>query len=163
KITYAKQIAPILQARCADCHHPGTAAPFALLTYNDARDWARMIKETVVQRRMPPWNADPRYGKFSNDLRMTRQEIDTLVAWIDSGAPLGDKKDLPPPRSYVEGWQIGKPDLIFKIPAEYTVKATGTVEYQYFVTPTNFKEDVWVQAAESRPGNRAVVHHILPF
>ena len=163
EITFAKHVSRILQNRCANCHHPDTAAPFSLLSYQDARNWSEMIKETVVQRRMPPWNADARYGKFSNDLRMTDEEIDTLVAWIDNGAPLGDKKDLPEPRQYESGWTIGKPDVVFKIPREYTVKANGTVKYQYFVTPTNFKKDVWVQAAEARPGNRAVVHHIIVF
>jgi peroxiredoxin/mono/diheme cytochrome c family protein len=161
KITYARHVSRIFQDRCANCHHPGTAAPFSLLDFEDARNWSEMIKETVVQRRMPPWNADPRYGKFRNDLRMTDDEIDTVVAWIDNGAPLGDSKDLPEPREYADGWTIGKPDVVFKMPREYTVQASGTVKYQYFVTPTNFKEDIWVQAAEARPGNRSVVHHII--
>ena len=139
KVTYAKHVAPILQSRCADCHHPDTAAPFSLLTYNDARNWSAMIKETVLQRRMPPWNADPRHGKFSNDLRMTQQEIDTVVEWIDAGTPLGDEKDLPPAREFEDGWMIGKPDKVFKMPREYKVQAEGTVKYQYFVTPTNFE------------------------
>ncbi|MFP6693788.1 MAG: redoxin domain-containing protein [Pirellulales bacterium] len=163
EVTYAKHVATIFQNRCSKCHHPGTAAPFSLLSFEDARDWSEMIKETVVQRRMPPWRADPRYGHFSNDLRMPKKEIDTLVAWIDSGAPFGDKRDLPEPQQFEDGWIIGKPDVIFKMPREYTVQATGTVKYQYFVTPTNFKEDVWVQASEARPGNRAVVHHIIAF
>lgn len=163
KITFAKHVSQILQDRCANCHHPGTAAPFSLLSYEEARNWSEMIKETIVRRRMPPWNADPRYGHFSNDLRMTDEEIDTVVAWIDNGAPLGEKKDLPTPRQFTEGWTIGKPDVIFKMPREYTVQAAGTVKYQYFVTPTNFKEDMWVQAAEARPGNNAVVHHIIAY
>ncbi|MBT6155998.1 MAG: redoxin domain-containing protein [Planctomycetaceae bacterium] len=163
KVTFAKHVAGILLDRCANCHHPGTAAPFSLLSYKDARNWSEMIKETIVQRRMPPWNADPRYGHFSNDLRMTDQEIDTVVAWIDNGSPLGDKKDLPKPREFADGWTIGKPDRVFKMPREYTVPATGTVKYQYFVTPTNFKEDMWIQAAEARPGNHAVVHHIIAY
>ena len=162
-VTYAKEVSRILQNRCAKCHHPGTAAPFSLLTFENARNWSETIKETVMQRRMPPWSADPRYGKFSNDLRMTKDEIDTLVAWIDNGAPLGDEKDMPPPTEFTDGWMIDKPDIVLKMPREYTVKATGTVAYKYFVTPTNFKEDVWVQAAEARPGNRSVVHHIIAF
>lgn len=162
-VTFAKHAAPILQERCVGCHHPGTAAPFSLLTYDDAHDWSAMIREVVVQRRMPPWSADPRHGKFKNDLRLAPDEIDTLVAWIDAGAPFGDKKDLPKPRQFSDGWLIGKPDIVLKMPADYTVQATGTVEYQYFVTPTNFTEDVWVHASEARPGNRQVVHHIIPF
>ena len=163
EITYAKHVAKILHERCGNCHHPGTAAPFSLLTYQDARNWSEMMQEVVVQRRMPPWNADPRFGKFSNDLRMTKEEIDTVVAWLDDGAPLGDEKDLPKLPEYAEGWTIGKPDVVFKMPQEYTIPASGTVEYQYFVTPTNFEEDVWVQAAEARPGNRPAVHHIIVF
>src|SRR4051794_765089 len=122
-----------------------------------------MIKEVVTQRRMPPCRADPRFGKFSNHLHLAAEEIVTIVARIDRGTPLGDKKDLPAPRHFTEGWIIGKPDIVLQMPKEYTVQATGTVEYQYFVTPTNFKEDVWVQATEARPGNRKVVHHIIPF
>ncbi len=163
EVTYAKHVAPILQNRCLDCHHPGTATPFSLLTYEEARDWSAMMKETVVQRRMPPWNADARYGHFSNDLRLKQEEIDTLEAWVDRGAPFGDKKDLPEPRQFSEGWLIPQPDIVFKMPLKYTVKATGAVDYQYFVTPTNFEKDVWVQAAEARPGNRAAVHHIIAF
>ena len=147
KITFAKNVSSILLDRCANCHHPGTTAPFSLLTYEDARNWSEMIKETIVQRRMPPWNADPRYGHFSNDLRMTDKEIDTVVAWIDNGSPMGEKKDLPTPRQFADGWTIGTPDLVIKMPREFTVQATGTVKYQYFVTPTNFKEDMWIQAA----------------
>ncbi|MDA0810108.1 MAG: redoxin family protein [Planctomycetota bacterium] len=163
EITFAKHVSRILQKNCADCHHPGTAAPFSLLNYEDAANWAGMIRETVLERRMPPWSADPRYGRFENDLRMSDRDVDTLIAWIDGGMPMGDPKELPEPKKYADGWQLGKPDIVFKIPAEYTVPATGTVEYQYFVTPTNFEEDVWVQASEARPGNWNAVHHIIVF
>jgi hypothetical protein len=160
-ITYAKQVSRILQDRCQTCHHPGTAAPFSLLTYEDAVNWSESIREALTEKRMPPWHADPRYGHFSNDRRLPKEELDTLLGWLDTGLELGDKRDLPPPRSYADGWVIGKPDVIFELPEEQTVPANGVVPYQYFVTPTNFKEDVWVQAAEARPGNRSVVHHII--
>jgi mono/diheme cytochrome c family protein len=160
-ITYAKQVARIFQDNCQSCHHPGTAAPFSLLTYEQAKNWSATIKEVLVDKRMPPWHADPRYGKFSNDRRLRQELADTVIAWIDSGMELGDKNDLPPPKSFADGWVIGKPDVVFELPAEQTVPAAGVVPYQYFVTPTNFKEDVWIQAAEARPGNRAVVHHII--
>ncbi len=163
QITYAKHVSRILQNRCAECHHPGTAAPFSLQNYKDALKHSAMIKEVVVERRMPPWSADPRYGHFSNARRLTQKEIDTLVTWIDNGKPFGDKQDLPKPRKFADGWMIGQPDVVFKMPKTYTVQAKGTVRYQYFVTKTNFKKDVWVQAAEARPGNRAVVHHIIVF
>jgi len=163
KITYTKHIAKLIQRRCQNCHHPNTAAPFSLLTYDDVSERAAMLKEVVIQRRMPPWHADPRYGHFSNDLRMKQDEIDMLIGWINSGMPRGDKKDLPPAKQYADGWMIGKPDVVFKMPREFTVPASGTVKYQYFLSKSNFKEDQWVQAAEARPGNRAVVHHIILF
>jgi mono/diheme cytochrome c family protein len=160
-VTYSKQVARIFQDHCQVCHHPGTAAPFSLLTYQHAVNWSATIKEVLVDQRMPPWHADPRYGKFSNDRRLKKELADTVIDWIDSGMARGDKKDLPAPRTYEDGWVIGKPDVVFELPAEQTVPAAGVVPYQYFVTPTNFKEDVWIQAAEARPGNRAVVHHII--
>jgi peroxiredoxin/mono/diheme cytochrome c family protein len=163
EITYADHVAPILQKNCVDCHHPGTAAPFSLLTAADAANWSEMIREVVVQRRMPPWHADPRFGHFVNERRLSQDEIDTLVAWVDAGAPVGNAAQAPVPADVTEGWRIGKPDVVFQMPREYTVKADGEVAYQYFTTPTNFTEDVWIQAAECRPGNRAVVHHIIVF
>jgi hypothetical protein len=160
-VTYTKQVARILQNRCQTCHHAGTAAPFSLLTYDDAANWAESIREAVSEKRMPPWHADPRYGTFSNDRRLSAEEKATLLAWLDGGMEQGDPIDMPPPRSFEDGWVIGKPDVIFELPEEQSVPASGVVPYMYFVTPTNFKEDVWVQAAEARPGNRAVVHHII--
>jgi hypothetical protein len=138
-------------------------APFSLLDADDAVQWADMIKQVVLERRMPPWHADSRFGKFANDRQLSQDEIDTLVSWVDTGTPLGDKSKLPPPREYAEGWTIGKPDVVFELPSEVTVQATGTVPYRYYETETKFKEDVWIQAAECRPGNRKVVHHIIAF
>jgi mono/diheme cytochrome c family protein len=160
-ITYAKQVSRILQDRCQTCHHAGTAAPFSLLTYKDAVHWSGSIREAVSEKRMPPWHADPRYGHFGNDRRLPKEELDTLLAWIDNGMDKGDDKDLPPARTYADGWVIGQPDVVFELPEAQTVPATGVVAYQYFTTPTHFKEDVWVQAAEARPSNRGVVHHII--
>src|SRR5438445_1070426 len=117
-ITYAKQVSRIIQDKCQSCHHPGTAAPFSLLTYKDAVHWSETIREVVSEKRMPPWHADPRYGSFSNDRRLTAEELDTLLAWLDGGTPLGEEKDLPPARKYEEGWVIGKPDVVFELPAE---------------------------------------------
>jgi peroxiredoxin len=161
--TFAKDVAPILYKNCTVCHRPGTAAPFSLLTYDDAKNWSGMIQEVVTQQRMPPWRADPRFGHFLNERRLTDDEIDTVAAWADNGAPMGDRKDLPQPPKFESGWRIGKPDIVFQIPEEVTVPPKGKVAYKYFKTPTNFKEDVWVQAAEARPGNSAVVHHIIVF
>jgi peroxiredoxin len=163
EMTYSRQVARILQAKCQVCHHPNTAAPFSLMTYDEAASWAETIREVVLERRMPPWHADPRYGEFREDRQLTQEELDTLVAWVDDGAPQGDPADAPAAREFPDGWKIGQPDAIFELPREVTIPARGTVPYLYFETPTNFKEDVWVQAAEARPGNRRAVHHIVLF
>lgn len=163
KITYCNQVVRILQEKCQTCHRPGAAGPFSLIEPDAAVHWSEMIKQVVLERRMPPWHADSRYGKFSNDRRLSQEQIDTLVGWVDQGTPLGEKSELPARREFSEGWTIGKPDVVFELPDEVTVPATGTVPYRYFETPTNFKEDVWIQAAEARPGNRAAVHHIIAF
>ena len=162
-VTYAKHISRIVAERCHECHRPKLVAPFPLLTFDDVVKNSSMIKEVVVERRMPPWHADPRYGHFSNNRRMTGKEVDQLVAWINAGMPFGDEADLPPDPDYTDGWVIGEPDVILELPEEVTIPATGVVEYQHFSIPTNFEEDVWVTAAECQPGNRAVVHHIIAF
>ena len=117
--TFTKDVAPILQARCQGCHRPGEAAPFSLLTYEQARPWAKAIKEAVLARKMPPWFADPHYGKFSNDRSLQQKEIDTLAAWVDAGAPQGNPKDLPPPREFADGWAIPKPDAVIELPSAF--------------------------------------------
>jgi peroxiredoxin len=160
-VTYAKHIAPILQKRCVGCHQPGEVAPFALSSYEDAAGWAPTIRRVVKQERMPPWHADARPGQFRNDTRMPEEERQLVYRWIDSGAPAGDPKDLPPPVERAEGWRIPKPDVVLRVPRPFKVPATGTVVYQYFVVDTGFTEDKWVRAAEIRPGNRAVVHHTI--
>jgi mono/diheme cytochrome c family protein len=162
-VTFNKDIAPIFFKNCAECHRPGEAAPMSLLSYKDARPWARSIKEKVATREMPPWHADPHYGAFSNDRRLSQEQIDTIVRWVDGGATEGDAKDLPPAPQFIDGWVIGKPDVILRMPEEFTLEASGPDEYQYFEIPTNFKQDVYVQMAEARPGNRKIVHHIIAF
>lgn len=162
-VTFHKDVLPILQKNCQGCHRPGEAAPMSFLTYREVRPWAKAIRESVLSRRMPPWFADPGVGKFRNDRSLAQHEIDTLVGWINAGAPEGDPKDAPPPREFVEGWSIGKPDVVFELPREIEVPAEGTIEYTYVIVPTGFTEDKWVQLSEARPGNRAVVHHIIAF
>ena len=116
EITYAKHISRIVQERCQNCHRPDAVAPFALMDYDDVRDFSEMIREVVLERRMPPWHADPRYGHFATDRSLSKEQLNTLVAWIDAGAPFGDKQDLPPEKDYYKGWSIGKPDIVFKLP-----------------------------------------------
>jgi hypothetical protein len=160
-VTFTKDVAPILYARCVECHRPGEVAPMPLRTYKEVRPWAKAIREVVVERRMPPWLADPHYGEFANERRLSPPELHTIVAWVDGGAKEGDPKDLPPPPKFEEGWVIGKPDAVFSLPMEVSVPADGVVPYRYFAVPTNFTEDRWVQAAEVRIGNRGVVHHVI--
>lgn len=163
-ITYSKQIARIFKNSCVDCHRPGEAAPFVLTNYADAAAWSETIAEVVRNERMPPWNADPQYGKFRNDCRLSSSDKETIFAWVKAGAPEGNAKDLPEPKKYTEGWRIGKPDAVYYIADKpVQVPATGDVKYQYFVVDPGFKEDKWVQAAECKPGCNEVVHHILVY
>jgi hypothetical protein len=134
-----------------------------LLTYPQTRPWAKAIREAVLLKKMPPWFAEPGYGPFSNDRTLTEDEIDTLVRWADAGAPEGDAKDSPPLRHWIEDWNIPKPDLVLEMPAPFPLPASGDVEYQYIVVPTGFEQDKWVEMAELRPGNRAVVHHAVVY
>lgn len=162
-VTYASDVAAIIQAKCQGCHREGQAAPFSLLTYDQARRWTASIREVIEERRMPPWHADPRYGHFENDRSLTPRERATLLAWVEQGAPLGDPKAMPPARTFPEGWSAGTPDIVFSIPEPYTVAAQGTLAYQYFKVPTGFTEDKWVRSIEPRPGDRSVVHHIIVY
>ncbi len=162
-VTFSKDVAPILQNRCQGCHRFGESAPMPLVTYQQARPWAKAMREAVLTRRMPPWFADPHYGKFANDRSLSQREIDTLVAWADSGAPEGNRRDLPPARQFVEGWNIGAPEAVIEMPNEFQVPPNGTIDYHYIVIPSGFTEDKWIQMAEVRPGNRALVHHVIAF
>ncbi len=166
QITYAKQISRILQKNCQECHRPGQIAPMSLLTFDDALAWSDTIREVISEGRMPPWYADPRYGRFSNDRRLSSKDKETLLAWIDNGTPRGDDKDLPPPRRFPEGWKIGTPDLIVQMPTPFEVPAKASpdgIPYQYIEVDPGIKEDRWVQRAEIRPGAPSVVHHSVVF
>ncbi|HYV02978.1 MAG TPA: cytochrome c, partial [Blastocatellia bacterium] len=144
-LTFSKDVAPIFYKNCVSCHRPGEIAPMSLITFKEVRPWAKAIREKVATRDMPPWHADQNYGKWENDRRLTQKEIDTVVSWIDSGAVEGNAKDLPPSHKLASGWQIGEPDMIFQMPTEFTVPAEGSVPYQHFTVPTNFKEDRYIQ------------------
>jgi Copper type II ascorbate-dependent monooxygenase, C-terminal domain len=161
--TFTKDVMPILQAHCQTCHRPGESGPFSMLTYEQDRPWAAAMKEAVKTGKMPPWFADPHYGKFSNANTLKQSDIDTIVAWADAKAPKGDPKDMPLPVKWVEGWQIGTPDLVLQLPQPFDIPASAVIDYQHVIVPTHFTHDVWVQAAEVRPTDRAVVHHIIAF
>ena len=162
-VTFSKDVAPVLQRNCQTCHRPGEAAPFSMLTYEQTRPWAKAMKEAVLMKKMPPWYADPRYGRFSNARTLAQKDIDTIAAWADAGAPRGDPKDMPPPVNFIEGWSIPKPDVVYELPEPFHIPATGTIEYQKVVVPSGFTEDKWVQYAEARPDDRARVHHMILF
>jgi hypothetical protein len=158
EITYSRDVAPIFYQKCTGCHHPNDLAPMSLLDYKSARPWAKAIRQAVTLKRMPPWFADSATGHFSNDPTLSDTERKIISDWVDQGAKEGNPHDLPPAPAYVEGWHIGKPDVVFDIGQDHALR--GTVdEYTYFTVPTNFTEGHWVQAVELRPGNRKVVHH----
>jgi peroxiredoxin len=162
-VTYAKDIAPILNKHCLECHRPGEIGPFSMTSYEDVVGWADTIEEVVRQGRMPPWHANPAYGKFANDCRLSDGDKKLIADWVQGGTPQGDLKDLPPAPKFADGWRIPKPDVILTVPKAFKVPASGTVEYQFFAIETGFTEDKWVRAAEVKPSCPSVVHHVLVF
>ncbi|HEV3164763.1 MAG TPA: redoxin domain-containing protein [Isosphaeraceae bacterium] len=162
-VTYSKQVARILKDRCVSCHRAGEIAPFSLTSYKQAAGWAETIAEVVADRRMPPWHASPEFGSFQNDARLTDDERTQIADWVAAGAPEGDRRDLPEPSQYVDGWRIPKPDLIFEMPEEVEVPADGSIPYRYFAVNPKLDHDTWIQASQVRPGNPSVVHHLVVF
>jgi hypothetical protein len=164
EITYYRDIAPILQKNCQVCHRAGNVAPFELMTYDDAYYNASTIAEVVEERRMPPWHAqlNPKFGTLRNDARLSDEEIGTLVAWAEAGAPAGDPHDAPQPVSWPDPdeWAIGTPDFVYKMEEPFHIPKSGVLDYRFYRVKLNFPEDRWVRALEVRPGNREVVHHI---
>jgi mono/diheme cytochrome c family protein len=157
-VTFNKDVLPILQKNCQTCHRPGQIGPMSLLSYKEARPWAKAIKEAVRTKKMPPWYADPQYGHFNNDRSLKPTEIETLTAWVDSGGLEGDAKDAPPPIQWpADGWQI-QPDVVVEAPA-YAVPARGVKEWEQLAIPSPFKEDTWITSVEVLPGQPSVVHH----
>jgi hypothetical protein len=163
KPTFARDIAPILYSKCAMCHRAGEVAPMSLTSYDEVRPWARAIKSKIVSRQMPPWYAEGEAGKWRNDRRLTQAEIDKITAWVDAGAPRGDDRDLPALPQFARGWNhpSGRPpDLIIEAP-EAKVPAEGESPWQNVYVKLPFQGDVWVEAAQGLPSNRAVVHHVV--
>ncbi|MEX2316714.1 MAG: redoxin domain-containing protein, partial [Pirellulales bacterium] len=160
-VTYTRNIAGLLQDKCVACHRAGQIGPFALTDYEEVVGWGEMIKEVVSDGRMPPWSANPQFGHFANDARLSDAQKQLIFAWVDNGCPQGDPADLPKPRTWTDGWQIAEPQQVVYMDEPFTVPAEGVVDYQNFVVDPGWTEDKWIQAAEVRPGNRAVVHHII--
>ncbi len=168
-ITFAKDIAPILQRSCQNCHRPGQMAPMSLLTYQDVRPWARAIKTRVVAREMPPWHVDNTIGiqQFKDDPSLSRQEIDLIARWVDAGAPPGNPAEMPPPRQFADAnaWQIGEPDIVVKFPA-YAVPSEGPDLYGNLYAEIPIYEDRYIKAIQTRSATQAshkVVHHALSY
>jgi hypothetical protein len=161
--TFNKDVAPIFFANCTTCHRPGEIAPMSLMTYKDARPWAKSIANAVKTGVMPPWHADPAVGHFSNERRLTEAQKATIVRWVEAGAPEGAATDLPAAPQYTQGWKIGQPDVVVQMQEDYPLPATGEIPYLYFEVPANFEEDRWVKAWEMRPGNAEVVHHVIVY
>ena len=161
--TFTKDVAPIVFAKCANCHRQGEVAPMPLTSYAEVRPWSKSIREEVLTKQMPPWFANPEKStlKFANDRRLSPSEVATIVAWVDAGAPKGEDADLPAFPKYATGWTFGEPDVVIEMPVDYEVPAEGEIPMQNFYVPVPFKEERWVEAVELRPGNPAVVHHSI--
>src|SRR5258705_7398339 len=164
-VTFSKDVAPILQKACQNCHHPGAIAPMSLLTYQDARPWARSIKQKVTTREMPPWYIDRHVGitSFKGDPSLTDAEIAVITRWVDQGAPAGNPADMPPPRQFaeVDKWHIGKPDMVVTLPKAYELRANGPDEFYDVDVDPGFTEDMYIAAVETKPEAYSfkVVHH----
>lgn len=160
--TFYRDVVPILQQHCQRCHRVGEMAPMPLVTYEEAKPWARQMAKDTRSKRMPPWFADPCCGHFADDPSLTEAQIATLSAWAETKA-LGDPHDAPPPPHWTEGWNIPSPDLILKMPKPVAIAAEGDIEYTYEIVPTDFKEDKWIQMSEIRPSSRQYVHHAVVY
>ncbi len=164
EVTYSNQIARILNDRCVSCHRPGEVAPFPLTNYDEVNGWGEMICEVIDKGQMPPWFANPEYGEFKNDCRLSDEDKLLIHEWVDNGSPEGDPANLPEPPQFTDGWRIPEPEQVLYMTEEpYDVPAEGVVEYKYFTIDPGWTEDKWIKASEARPDNRAVVHHIIVF
>jgi hypothetical protein len=158
--TFNKDVLPLLQKNCQECHRPGAIAPMSFVSYKETRPYARAIARAVANKTMPPWFADPTIGHFKNEKLLTNEQIALLTTWADKGAPEGDAKDLPPAVDFNDGWTIGKPDIVVTMPKDIELPATGVIDQANVLVYAHFEKDMWVKAAEVRPGNAKVVHHM---
>ncbi len=159
--TFYRDVLPVLQAHCQSCHRQGEPGPMPLMDYEVTKQWAQAIRQAVTTRQMPPWFADPAVGHFANDRSLPATDIQTIADWVTAGAPAGNPQDAPQPVKWVEGWNIGQPDLVFEMANGFNVPASGVIPYQYVVAPTHFAQDTWVRLAEVRAGDRSHTHHIV--
>ena len=160
--TYTEDVAPIFMANCVVCHRPGEVAPMSLLTYDEARPWAKSIRKAVAERVMPPWDAHPAHGKFANDISLDQSEIDTIVAWVEANAPQGPPDAMPDPPQFSPGWKLGEPDFVVDLGA-FDIPAAGEDLFITRAVRLNLPEERWLRAVEVQPGNRKVLHHLVAF
>lgn len=161
KVTYAKDIAPILNAKCVQCHREGEVAPMSLRTYAEVRPWVKSIAERVVQEKsMPPWHADPQFGTFANDMRLSAEQIALIDKWIKTGAALGNEADLPPVREFPNGWVLGEPDYVLELDG-VDIAADGPDKFPNLKAKLNLPEDKWIRAIEIQPSAKRAVHHVF--
>ena len=161
-VVFSRDVAPILMRHCGGCHRPGEVAPMSLLTYREARPWARSIRRVVVNGEMPPWFANPEHGEWANDARLSHEEIETIVAWVDGGAEPGDPALMPEPPRFRDGWQVGEPDHVIELPP-VSVPANGPDLVPTQLVRLDIPERRWVRAVEFQPGDRTVNHHQIVF
>src|SRR3954447_22040232 len=163
--TFTKDVAPIVFDKCVSCHRKGEVAPMTLTSYEEVRPWAKVIRNKVMSREMPPWGADPAHSlKMRNDRSLSPAQIATIAAWVDGGAPRGSDADLPPLPKFAEGWTFGRePDAILEMPVDFSIPAEGELGVQMFYSKVPWSEDKFAETLEIRPGNRAVVHHAGVF
>jgi hypothetical protein len=172
-VTFSKDVAPILQEKCQECHHAGSMAPMSLVTYDETRPWARAIRQRVITRQMPPWHIDRSVGvqKFKNDMSLSDEQINTIVRWVDAGAPQGDPKDMPPPKQWpaANEWkaakELGQPDMVVKS-EHYTMPAKGQDVWWRPLSVIPLTEPRWLRAVEIRPGSvpgRKITHHAVAY
>ena len=159
--TFSDAIAPIVYENCVTCHRPGEAAPFSLITYEDVRRRGKLLVSVTQQRLMPPWQATHGYGDFDGERRLSDEQIQTITSWVNAGMPQGDPAKMPKLPAFSDGWHLGTPDLVLKMPEPFDVPASGPDVFRNFVIPSGLVEDQWVRAVEFRPSARAVVHHAL--
>jgi hypothetical protein len=160
---FYRDVLPILQQHCQVCHRPGEIGPMPLVRYEQTRSWANSIAQRTRSRNMPPWFADPRFGRFSNDPSLSPAEIEILSRWADGRALEGDPKQAPPAPRWTDGWNISLPDHVLFMPNAVAIPATGDMEYTYEIVPTNFREGKWVQMSEVRPSSPDHVHHAVVY
>ena len=160
--TYHREVAPILQKHCQDCHRPGEVAPFPLLDFEHARKRAADLVAVTSTGRMPPWPASTEYGgPFLDERILPEADVDTLAAWLEAGCPEGDPADGPEPRTFASDWPLGEPDVVLTMPESYALEAAGDDDFRVFVLRTDLPEDRWIKAVDFKPGNRRVVHHVI--